>query len=723
MSGMSGRLARCDRRWPTPAHLSPLLRPALVTVLMSAPVRAAPAQEPTRPDSTAVAVLEELVVTADRAESSIGTAVSAVTRVPVRDLTSVAYAGVPEALRHVPGYSLVDFDGSGLDPQMMVRGFYGGGETEYVVVLLDGRPLNDVQSGVMAWELVPPVEIEAIEVVRGSSSALYGDAAVGGVINLISASGAQPGGGVQLVAAGQGLLRGGIRTTGRVAGRPLRFFGAGLRSGGFREHGQRNTATAGASMDLVAGEGRRLTASVRSSWRELEHPGPLPEASLEVSRTQASSFYRFDETNVWAHAISLEGYTRGETVGLSAGLTSEVRRSNTVRTLPLTPDFADTKERELGTDRIAGNLQAEWTDFGLPSGSRFILGVDASTSRIDSDYFAVLNGPVGAYQSASMERGPIDASGEGRRQVGAGFAQLELRPMPSLRISMGVRYDRLSDRYEPSSPSVEKSTDASHSALSPKAGLNLRWIETPSSTGSLYLTVGRSFKAPTPDQLFDQRSIPLPFPPYSVTTSNASLVPQRGTNVEAGAYHGVSIAGGSVAAAASVSAYQMDMEDELDFDLATLSYINIGESRHRGVEAGLQLSGRGGNKAFFSYALQDATSRIGANAGLSLKAIPRHTWSAGLNAVLGPSLEAGVDVSRAQGAWLDDVNTLRLPAYDRVDLRLSWILLRGKVYVEARNVFHSTYSTTGFLDPSGSGTAYYYPAAGRTLTVGLAFDW
>ena len=33
----------------------------------------------------------------------------------------------------------------------------------------------------------------------------------------------------------------------------------------------------------------------------------------------------------------------------------------------------------------------------------------------------------------------------------------------------------------------------------------------------------------------------------------------------------------------------MDMTDELDFDLATFRFVNIGESRHRGVEAGLKL--------------------------------------------------------------------------------------------------------------------------------------
>src|SRR5688572_33006375 len=94
----------------------------------------------------------------------------------------------------------------------------------------------------------------------------------------------------------------------------------------------------------------------------------------------------------------------------------------------------------------------------------------------------------------------------------------------------------------------------------------------------------------------DQRSIPVPFPPYSVTTSNARLAPQYGTSIEGGLYHRASLGGVGGAAArltATLSVYQMDMKDELDFDVQSLRYVNIGRSRHRGIEAGVTLSGLG----------------------------------------------------------------------------------------------------------------------------------
>ena len=48
--------------------------------------------------------------------------------------------------------------------------------------------------------------------------------------------------------------------------------------------------------------------------------------------------------------------------------------------------------------------------------------------------------------------------------------------------------------------------------------------------GNVYATVSRSFKAPTLDQLYDLRNVPVPFPPFKIHTSNPDLRPQHGVN-------------------------------------------------------------------------------------------------------------------------------------------------------------------------------------------------
>jgi outer membrane receptor protein involved in Fe transport len=218
--------------------------------------------------------------------------------------------------------------------------------------------------------------------------------------------------------------------------------------------------------------------------------------------------------------------------------------------------------------------------------------------------------------------------------------------------------------------------------------------------------------------LYDQRSYPVPFPPFELRSSNPDLRPQTGTNVELGAYHNVTVTP-ALFLSLSASLYQMDMEDEIDFDVATLSYGNIAESQHRGVELGVRAAGPRMTAAFLSYTLQDAIVGAGDNSGKQLKAIPRHTVSTGASFAPHARVETGFVVTRTGEAFIDDENTRTLPAYTRVDARAGVRIAAYQVFGEARNLLGAEYNSTGFLDPGGSGTAYYYPAAERVLVIGV----
>ena len=151
----------------------------------------------------------------------------------------------------------------------------------------------------------------------------------------------------------------------------------------------------------------------------------------------------------------------------------------------------------------------------------------------------------------------------------------------------------------------------------------------------------------------------------------------------------------------------------------SLRLVNIGRSRHRGIEAGLHGS-RSSLSAFLNYSLQDARAQSGDNAGKRLKAIPRHSISGGSAIeLLAHRLMVSGTVTHLAGIFLDDANTTRLDNYVRVDGRVLVRVMGLEVFGEVRNLFGSQYASTGFPDPSGSGEAYLYPAAGRTARIGV----
>lgn len=55
-----------------------------------------------------------------------------------------------------------------------------------VLILYNGVPLNKTAGGSINWHMISPDRIEKIEVIKGPSSALYGNNAMGGVINIIT---------------------------------------------------------------------------------------------------------------------------------------------------------------------------------------------------------------------------------------------------------------------------------------------------------------------------------------------------------------------------------------------------------------------------------------------------------------------------------------------------------------------------------------------------------
>jgi iron complex outermembrane recepter protein len=656
-------------------------------------------------------------------QTPIAASVAAVSVVTADRIASLPNATLADALRLVPGFALLDLHGLGYDPQITVRGFYGGGEAEYVVVLVDGKPINDVQSGRIAWDAIPLTAVGRIEVVRGGSSALWGDAAIGGVINVVTkseaGSGSDSGVAWRSAVGSYGTWRGSADGHGRVGARSASLSAGADRTAGFRAHSERTTARAAGRLTLASAPDRSLTASLLTHTRNFDEPGPLLDRDVAADRAASDVFYRFDRTADQSYRLGLDGDQRlGRRTLLSGSVLGDMRRVETVRTLGLSPDFADTQERVLATGRALGSVQVAVDRTGLSIPDRLVVGIDASHGSADSKYYRVVTGDRDAYSVSTGARTDLDTSGNGERTAAAAFMQYTLLPAEAVRLSAGVRADWLRDSFSPRLPADAVATTARHSAVSPRIGVNVQYLRSLQHTGNMYLTAGRSFKAPTLDQLFDQRRIPVPFPPFSVNVSNALLDPQHGENVEAGVFHTTSFIPGVLTAELSLALYQMDMKDELDFDLQTFRYVNIGRSRHRGVEAGFRLAAARAGSAFLNYTQQSATLRAGDNTGSQVKAIPLHSLSAGLDAPVG-RLGTGVVVSHARDIFLDDANTMKLPPYTRVDASISYPAASVRLFLDVRNLFGARFSTTGYPDPAGSDAVFYHPAAGRTFELGL----
>ena len=91
---------------------------------------------------------------------------------------------VREALRYLPGLNV---DGTvGTEVNALSSAFIRGSNTAQVLILLDGRPINNLGSGGFDLSEITTEIVERIEVIPGGGSTLYGSDAIGGIINIIT---------------------------------------------------------------------------------------------------------------------------------------------------------------------------------------------------------------------------------------------------------------------------------------------------------------------------------------------------------------------------------------------------------------------------------------------------------------------------------------------------------------------------------------------------------
>lgn len=132
--------------------------------------------------------LNESVISTTGFETSQRNVTNTVTVITAKDIEEKNYQSVSDALRDVPSVNII---GDPKDPIIDMRG-QGTKAAENVQVLIDGISTGSLDSshGRMPINTVPVENIEKIEVIPGGGAILYGSGTRGGVINIITKSGA-----------------------------------------------------------------------------------------------------------------------------------------------------------------------------------------------------------------------------------------------------------------------------------------------------------------------------------------------------------------------------------------------------------------------------------------------------------------------------------------------------------------------------------------------------
>lgn len=644
----------------------------------------------------------------------------AVTLTRPDSLAALRRMGVDELLFAVPGVALANRQNPAQDPRVSIRGF--GSRSAFGVrgvrVLQDGVPLT-LPDGQTPVDVVDVEGADRVEVVRGSASSLYGNAA-GGVIDVRSTP-------PSLVALAPYLrVVGGDNvptvTAGGAGGTvgPLGYTSSITRivGRGYRDYSDQRATRASLRLLHPHAEGSAipgLTLAARLSDVSLaESPGALTRAQMDTAPRMADPL----SVRKRAGKIVRQGDLSLNVAHPLAGrLALDATVYGSVRTLENPLTFA-----VVNVGRSSGGASARLSGDGMLGSHavRLAAGGDLQWQNDDRQEYEACIDVVAASATCptpAVQRGRLRKDQRELVSSMGPFVRGEVAIVPSLLASAGVRADavrfRVRDRLI-SATNPDDSGERTLHAVSPAMGLV--WRATP--LASVYATISSSFETPTTTELGNK--------PDGSAGINPELQPQRALSYELGAK---GILSGS-ALRWEVAGFETGARDELvPFDIpggAGRRYFrNAGRTRRRGAEVGAESDvGPLSLRAAYSLSRFRYVSYVVGTtsyAGNRIPGVPEHALAAAASLRAGGfTLSGTADVASAVD--VDDANRAQAEGRAIFGLALSNTIRVGGVrispLVALQNV--ADVRSVGSVSVNATGGKFFEPAPGRTLLLRMA---
>jgi len=656
-------------------------------------------------------VLEEITVTATRIPTDLAELPFAAGSVSGEQVQRARQQlGLDEALAAQPGLFFQNRYNFAQDLRIAIRGF--GARANFGIrgirIFADDIPqtLPDGQGSVDAIDLG---SVQAIEVIRGPFSAVYGSSS-GGVIHLRTEDGPeQPFLSGRFNTGAYGFRQWQAKAGGQASNMNWLVNGSSTALDGYRDHAAyRNDLFNGKfRYDFDSTSSLTLLLNAVDSPRA-DDPGGLNAAEVaDDPRQAAPRNLQFDAGE------SLDQ----QTLGIAFRKSFSAGRSLLLRNYYVRREFANRLPFDVNSNGQGGSValdrkfsgigaQYGWSTNWAGRSGRVIIGLDYDAQRDHRTRYANNQGVVGALTTDQDEDVTTTAV----------FVQDVLDLTDHLALTLGARFDEVEYR-------VLDRTGASGSGqrtfreFSPMAGLS--WAARDSLR--LYGNVSTSFDPPATTELAN---------PYGPTGFNPDIESQTATNYEVGLKGLVS---GRVRY--DLALFHIDVRDEIvPYELAGSGqsfYRNAGRSSHQGLEGLLALELLPGLVASAAYTWSDFTfdefrEPGGANFdGNRLPGIPQHLFNLDLDWTHSSGLYVGWDLMYAGHFYADNANTVETGDYLVSNFRggVRWQSGRWALepYFGVNNLFDERYMSNIRLNAAFG--RYYEPAPGRNVYGGVMVSY
>ncbi|MDI6528290.1 TonB-dependent receptor [Pseudomonas otitidis] len=609
-----------------------------------------------------------------------------------------------ELLGQMPGIQLTETRQGAESGKATFRAFNGEGYINGIKTLIDGVPSN-VNSGNQRFiDMVLPLDIDYIEVVRGTNDPRYGLHNIGGNINFVTRQGGNYSDGR--------LTYGSFNTrelqvaVGRESGNfAQNYFFAKQDSDGFRDHDRSDKYSLGAKWFFTDDEGLLKVGLVtRLYHHEADEPGFLTRQELKSSRTDsaAKNANDGDDRDMKQLALHLDWQLRDD---LSLSNTLYHNRYEDDRKVTFTSYAVGNapRQRRQWDERQTGllsNLTWASTDWLTLDGGINLEHQDNEYRRYRYSYSVPTNFDAPPARIQNDDAYTLDNFGT--------YVQAVIQPTEQLKIIPAYRLDRFSGETE--LPGGIKADLQDYGWIrQPK--LSVVYSLTPDL--NVYANWGRTFQILTGSR-----------EPAYLTAGQKAFKPSINTGKEVGVrFNPVN------GTETRIALWQQDATDEVANMPSTGTTVGLGKTRRRGVDLQLTAELDEHWSLWASHSIQEAkvvsafTASGQSLAGKEVFSTPRHISNLGADYRLNDDWRFGLQ-ARAQGdyyieelnqqgkyggyALLDASVNYRLSPTTSLDLQVKNLTDRQYEYVWYDNFFWG-----------GADQPMFSPAPGRTAYLSL----
>lgn len=632
-----------------------------------------------------------VIVSASRTEQSSLNTPASITVITRQQIESSGASHVVEVLRGQGGVQINDYYGDGSRASVDMRGF-GDSANANTLVLIDGRRLNNPDIASADLNSIALDDVDRIELVQGSAGVLFGDQAVGGVINIITRKPGALRHSVKVSAGSYNAVNLHAMTSQALDnGLNYRVSLDMRESDNYRDHNESSYLNGFGKLGYDYNSGS-VFAELQYIDDELNTPGALFADEVTADRKQVNPSFASDfsnaETTVGRIGLvqelssnwSLEGeVTNRETDG--------VFRISFAGSPPATENFTQDRKTQEFTPRFIGFIPA-WNNTMLT------LGADA----VESDYKI----------STSLGDQFNDQS---QRSV---YAQAVVPVKNILDITVGVRHASVENDLRdagtfaiyPTGVKIEDEVTVGTLGFAVKAGESWRVL----------VRADQNYRFAKVDEFLQ--------PAYSATFSPVVLKTQEGLSLESG----VEWTRGSNRAKLVV--YRLDLENEIAYDPVNYANINLDDTVRKGlITSGYwKASQRLGFSA--SYTFTDAKVSSGISAGKSIPLVAEHSALLSTDYVIAESWKVFAEVvAKSDRVFAGDFDNVlsRLPGYGLLNLKAEYSINDFSLSGRVNNVLNKRYSDIGQLgfDPDTffAASEAFYPSPEINFLLTAAWNF